>query len=154
MSDIEKHKPQPLIKYETLKHTAPLVRESSGEVWMRMFNRAIKEMKANMPEPGHATKIQLIDGPGVSSDIPNRILSQWREAVIGVKDKEVHELNDMEKFCIAYFSGVEIEFHSDRQLHPLDPRNTAEGPRLRWKTKNKVGLVKDGGKFFCYESPS
>jgi hypothetical protein len=60
----------------------------------------------------------------------------------------------MEKFAIAYFSGVPTEFVSDRQLHPLDPCNPVDGPRVRLRTKVKVGIYKAEGKFYVVQEPN
>lgn len=140
-----------IANWETLSHTELRVKESSKEVWKRMLETAIGEMKANMPESGHTTRIEIVDGPRYGDDLPTRIIHQWKECALNALGKETSELSETEKFAIAFCCGCEIEFKSDRNLHPLDPEQPKDGPRLRWKTKNKVAIIKDGIGFRCYE---
>ncbi len=140
----------PAIPFQHFTHAEPLQHESSHEVLARMMNTAWQHMKTNRPEPWHTTRIEITDGPRVARDLIQRVLAQWRDAVIGAADKEVTELNDMERFAIAYFFGVEIESYRDPQLHPLDPMSPLEGPMLRWRTKHRCAIVREGGKFVCY----
>jgi hypothetical protein len=134
-------------KYEYLTHSEPIVKESSREVWSRMLSTAWNHMKQNAPEPGYTTRIEMTDGPRFTSELPEIIIAGWRDAVIGAKDKEVDELNEMEKFAIAYFSGVPAEFDD---VSPKNPNKWS----LRWRTKVKVGIYKAEGKFYVVHEPN
>jgi hypothetical protein len=117
------------------------VAESSGQVWGRMMDRAIQEAKANQPGPGERVLIQMLDGPR-----PVDVSSGWIATAKGAIGKEVRNLTDKEKFCIAFAAHVEVETFAP-EIKPDEPRPI---PMLHWRTKYPCGIVSVPGGFRVY----